>query len=115
MLLGNKRQATLSVKGSIIHNDDGVRRKVCTKTTFKPLLKKLAVHGSFVLQRRYDFIAELCSYYTYTLISFARYTPDYFSASFRVSIFSLEICVDARFIHICNTAWVYISYPFEIP
>ena len=114
VFLCNKGQTTFPVKGSIIHNDDGIRGKVYTKTIFKPLLKKLAVHSSFVLQRRYDFVAEFGCHYTHALISFARYAPDYFRASFRISIFSLKICINTRFIHVSNAIGGYLCYLFKI-
>ena len=102
------------MEGSIIHYDHGPFVKGRQKLIGKPEFKKAAVHRSAVLKWCKDLVSHFSGYNAAALIFSAAEAPKYLSASRRISIFPIQVCIDPTFIHIGDLFWRYVLDFFQV-
>ena len=96
------------MEGSIIHYNDAALVKRRQKLVRKPEFKKTAVHRSAILKGRKDLIPHFGGNNTTAFIFPATDPPGYLLTTRCISIFPIQVCVYATFIHIGNLFCGYI-------
>ena len=107
-VLGSKNKPLLGMEGGIIHYDHGALFQRRQELLREPILKKCAVHGAAILKWCQDLIAHLSGNNTTALILSATDPPEYLLASWSITVFPIQICIYAAFIHISNRFGRYI-------
>ena len=102
------------MEGSIIHYDHSTFVKGRQKLIRKPEFKKAAVHRSAILEWRKDFVSHFSGYNAAALIFSATDPPEYLLASLRISIFPIQVCIYAAFIHIGDLFGRYVLDFFQV-
>ena len=102
------------MKGSIIHYNYGTFVKGRQKLIQKPEFKKTAVHRSAILKGRKDLVPHFGGYNATTLIFSATDSSEYWLASWRISIFPIQVCIYTAFIHIGDLFGWYVLDFFQI-
>ena len=102
------------MEGSIIHYDQGTFVKGRQKLIRKPEFKKAAVHRSAILKWRKNLVSHFSGYNAAALIFSAADPPEYLLAPRGISVFPIQICIYAAFIHIGDLFGRYVLDFFQI-
>ncbi len=99
-ILGSRKQPLFGMERSIVHYNYGTLVKGRQKLIGKPEFKKAAVHRSTILKWCKNLIRHFSSNNAAALIFSATDPPEHLLASWRISIFPIQVCINATFIHI---------------
>ena len=93
---------------SIIHYNHGTLFQRRQKLVRKPKFKKAAVHRPTILKWCKDLVRHLSGNNAAAFILSTADPPEHPLPPWRISIFPVQICIYATFIHIGNLFWRYI-------
>ena len=113
-ILGSRKQSFFGMEGSIIHYNHGALIQRWQKLVRKPKFKKAAVHCPAILKRRKDFVRHLSGNNAAAFILSTADPPEYLLSPWRISVFPIQICIYAAFIHISNLFGRYVFDLFLI-
>ena len=106
----NLKQLLLSVKGSIIHNNNGTLRKTWQKNLLKPGFEQLRIGRTGILHRRKNFPAHFCGNKIGTLEFSPRNGAGNSLPAGGIGIFPIKIRIQSGFIDIGNLFFWNILY-----
>lgn len=103
--LGSSSKPLLGMERRIVHYDHSAFVQRWQKLMRKPEVEQAAVHCSAVLKGRNDLMTHFCGNNPTALVSAPADAPKYLLASGRIPIFTVQVGIDAAFVHIGNLFW----------
>ena len=107
-ILGSRKQPFFGMERSIIHYNHGTLFQRRQKLVRKPKFKKAAVHRPTILKRCKNLVRHLSGNNAAAFILSAADPPEHPLPPRRISVFPIQVCIYAAFVHIRNLFGRYV-------
>ena len=107
-VLGSRKQPFFGMEGSIVHYNYGTFIQRRQKLVRKPKFEKAAVHRSAILKWCKNLVRHLSGNNAAAFILSAADPSKYLLTPRRISVFPIQVCIYAAFVHIRNLFGRYV-------